>query len=121
MRRREFVAFIGGVAAVWPLGARAQKRAGPWRLGVLMSNAESDPLGQERIAALRAGLRELGWSEGGSLRIDVRWAGSDGSRLTEYAAELVGLVPDVRHARHQSHGAGDALHPHHLCGSQRSR
>jgi putative tryptophan/tyrosine transport system substrate-binding protein len=95
MRRREFVAFIGGVAAVWPLGARAQKRAGPWRLGVLMSNAESDPLGQERIAALRAELRELGWSEGGNLRIDVRWAGSDGSRLTEYAAELVGLAPDV--------------------------
>jgi putative ABC transport system substrate-binding protein len=60
-----------------------------------MSNAESDPLGQERIAALRAGLRELGWSEGGNLRIDVRWAGSDGSRLTEYAAELVGLAPDL--------------------------
>jgi putative ABC transport system substrate-binding protein len=95
MRRREFIAFIGGATAVWPLGARAQKRAGPWRLGVLMSNAERDPLGQERIAALRAGLRELGWSEGGNLRIDVRWAGSDGSRLTEYAAELVGLAPDV--------------------------
>ena len=95
MRRREFIALIGGAAAIRPLGARAQKRAGPLRLGVLMSNAESDPLGQERIAALRAGLRELGWSEGGNLRIDVRWAGSDASRLTEYAAELVGLAPDV--------------------------
>jgi putative tryptophan/tyrosine transport system substrate-binding protein len=60
-----------------------------------MSNAESDPLGQERIAALRAALRELGWSEGGNLRIDVRWAGNDASRLAEYATELVGLAPDV--------------------------
>jgi putative ABC transport system substrate-binding protein len=60
-----------------------------------MSNAESDPLGQERIATLRAALRELGWSEGDNLRIDVRWAGSDASRLTDYAAELVRLAPDV--------------------------
>jgi len=95
MRRREFIALIGGAAAIRPLGARAQKRAGPLRLGVLVSNAESDPLGQERIAALRAGLRELGWSEGGNLRIDVRWTGNDASRLTEYAAELAGLAPDV--------------------------
>jgi putative ABC transport system substrate-binding protein len=60
-----------------------------------MSNAESDPLGQERIAVLRAALRELGWSEANNLRIDVRWAGSDASRLMEYATELVGLAPDV--------------------------
>jgi putative ABC transport system substrate-binding protein len=40
-------------------------------------------------------LRELGWSEGDNLRIDVRWAGSDASRLTDYAAELVRLAPDV--------------------------
>ena len=47
-------------------------------------------------------MRELGWSEGGNLRIDVRWTGNDASRLTEYAAELAGLAPDVvmceRHA-----------------------
>jgi putative tryptophan/tyrosine transport system substrate-binding protein len=95
MRRWEFIALLAGATAAWPFGGRAQKREQPRRLGVLMSNAESDPLGQARIAALRAGLRELGWSEGGNLRIDVRWAGSDASRLKDYAAELVRLAPDV--------------------------
>ena len=86
---------LAGATTAWPFGVRAQRREQPRRLGVLMSNAESDPLGQARIAALRAGLRELGWSEGGNLRIDVRWAGSDASRLKDYAVELVRLAPDV--------------------------
>jgi putative ABC transport system substrate-binding protein len=95
MRRRKFIALLAGATTAWPFGVRAQRREQPRRLGVLMSNAESDPLGQARIAALRAGLRELGWSEGGNLRIDVRWAGSDASRLKDYAVELVRLAPDV--------------------------
>jgi hypothetical protein len=53
MRRREFIALLAGATAAWPFGVRAQKRERPRRLGVLMSNAESDPLGQARIAALR--------------------------------------------------------------------
>jgi putative ABC transport system substrate-binding protein len=93
MRRREFIGLLAIV--LWSLRAQAQRRERSRRLGVLMSNAESDPLGQERIAALRAALRELGWSEADNLRIDVRWAGSDASRITEYATELVGLAPDV--------------------------
>jgi putative ABC transport system substrate-binding protein len=95
MRRREFIALLAGATAAWPLCARAQRHERPRRLGVLMGNAESDPLGQARIAALRAGLRELGWSEGGNLAVDVRWVGSDTSRLSDYAAELVLLAPDV--------------------------
>jgi putative tryptophan/tyrosine transport system substrate-binding protein len=95
MRRREFIALLGGATAAWPFSARAQKGERPRRLAVLMSNAESDPLGQARIAALRAGLRELGWSEGGNLTIDLRWAGSDAGRLKDYAAELVRFAPDV--------------------------
>jgi putative tryptophan/tyrosine transport system substrate-binding protein len=97
MRRRRFLALLGAAAAAAspPFGARAQKRERPRRLGVLMSNAESDPLGQERIAALRAGLLELGWSEASNLKIDVRWARNDASRLNDYAAELVRLAPDV--------------------------
>ena len=95
MRRRKFIALLAGATTAWPFGVRAQRREQPRRLGVLMSNAESDPLGQARIAALRAGLQELGWSEGGNLRIDVRWAGSDASRLKDYAVELVRLAPDV--------------------------
>jgi putative tryptophan/tyrosine transport system substrate-binding protein len=95
MRRREFVALFGGAAAAWPLAARAQQPEKIRRLGVLMSNAEGDPLAQARAAALRAGLRELGWTEGHNLRIDVRWSGSDPDRLKDYTAELVRLAPDV--------------------------
>ena len=64
----------GGCIAI---SRASQRHERPRRLGVLMGNAESDPLGQARIAALRAGLRELGWSEGGNLTVDVRWVGSD--------------------------------------------
>jgi putative ABC transport system substrate-binding protein len=95
MRRREFITLIGGAAAAWPLAARAQKAARVRRIGVLMVTAESDPLGQQRVGALRAGLVELGWREGGNLQIDVRWSGGDANRLKDYTAELVRLVPDV--------------------------
>ena len=93
-RRREFIGLVGSAAA-WPLAARAQQPSRGRRLGVLMGTAESDPLGQQRVAALRAGLRELGWSEAGNLQIDVRWPGSDANRLKDYTAELVGLAPEV--------------------------
>ena len=93
MRRREFIALLAGATAAWPFGVRAQKRERPRRLGVLMSNAESDPLGQARIAALRAGLQELGWSEGGNLRIDVVIAnGTPGTAAMEQATRSVPIV-----------------------------
>jgi hypothetical protein len=93
--RRRFIAALGGTAFAWPLPARAQQSQQVRRLGVLMMTAESDPLGQQRIAALRAGLQELGWRQGGNLRIDLRWAGGDASRLKDYTAELLRLAPDV--------------------------
>jgi putative ABC transport system substrate-binding protein len=93
--RRRFIAALGGTAFAWPLPARAQQSQQVRRLGVLMVTAESDPLGQQRIAALRAGLQELGWRQGGNLRIDLRWAGGDASRLKDYTAELLRLAPDV--------------------------
>jgi putative tryptophan/tyrosine transport system substrate-binding protein len=65
MRRREFITLLGGAAAsplAWPLAARAQKAERIRRIGVLLA-AESDPLGQQRFAALRAGLQELGWEK----------------------------------------------------------
>jgi putative ABC transport system substrate-binding protein len=95
MRRREFITLLPGAAAAWPLAARAQQPEKMRRLGVLMTNAESDPLGQARVAALREGLQELGWSEGGNLRIDWRWPGGDATRVKDYTAELVRLAPDV--------------------------
>jgi putative ABC transport system substrate-binding protein len=60
-----------------------------------MSPAEDDQEGQIRATTLRKGLAELGWAEGRNINIDFRWSGGDGTRARSYAAELVGLNPDV--------------------------
>jgi len=60
--RRKFLATLGGAAAAWPLAARAQQPQRVRRIGVMITNAESDPEGQARIIAFRKALQELGWS-----------------------------------------------------------
>jgi putative ABC transport system substrate-binding protein len=95
MRRREFIILLGSAAAGWPLAARAQQPERMRRIGVLMSNSETDTDGQARIGALRQGLKELGWVEGKNLAIEYRWAGGDIGRIRSYTAELVGLSPDL--------------------------
>ena len=94
MRRREFITLLGGAAAIWPLAAGAQQSDRVRRIGVLIALAESDPEAQTRAAAFRDGLQKLGWTEGHNIRIDYRWA-ADADHLQTYAAELVGLTPDV--------------------------
>jgi putative ABC transport system substrate-binding protein len=93
--RRQFVSTLGGAAAVWPLVARAQQGELIRRIGVLTDTVESDLEGQARIAALRQGLQELGWTEGRNIRSDYRWAGGDVERARFYSAEIVALKPDV--------------------------
>ena len=96
MRRREFITLLGGAAAAWPLAAaRAQGGDRLRRIGVLMAQAEGDQEAKDRDAALREGLRELGWEEGRNLQIDERRAGGNADRLRAQAAELVQLAPDV--------------------------
>jgi putative ABC transport system substrate-binding protein len=95
MRRRDFVALLGGAALASPVAARAQQPGRMRRVGVLMGVAESDPEGQARIAAFRQGLTDLGWVDGRNLRIEYRWAAGDADRIREYTAELVALAPDV--------------------------
>ena len=94
MRRREFITLLGGAAA-WPLAARAQQVDKVRRLGILTSASETDSEGLSRIAALRQGLQELGWSENRNLKIDYRWAAGNLGRERTYAAELVTLKPDM--------------------------
>ena len=94
MRRRQFIAGLGGAAA-WPIAARAQSGDGMRRLGVLMLSLASDPEGQANAAALVQGLGALNWHEGGNLRIDWRWVGGDPALFERYAAELVALGPEV--------------------------
>jgi putative tryptophan/tyrosine transport system substrate-binding protein len=91
MKRREFITLLGGAAA-WPLSARAQAVR---RVGVLMNAAATDSNPQSYLAAFVQGLRQLGWTEGQNIRIDVRWNAGDAQLARIYAAQLIGLSPDV--------------------------
>jgi putative ABC transport system substrate-binding protein len=91
--RREFITLLGGTAATWPLAARAQQEKMK-RIAVLQG-IPNDAQSQARIAAFQQGLQELKWQEGRNLRLDIRWGAGDIDRIKAYAAELVGLAPDV--------------------------
>ena len=96
MRRREFLSVLGGAAATWPLTARAQQPDRARRIAVFIGGpAIDDPDMQAHIGTLRQGLQQLGWMEGRNLRIDYRSSSGDADRARTYAAELVGLAPDV--------------------------
>jgi putative ABC transport system substrate-binding protein len=94
MRRREFIAALGGAAA-WPLAAHAQQGERLRRIGVLVSAVEGDPRGLEYVTAFAQALAELGWTVGRNVRIEYRWGAGDLDRFRRYAAELVALAPDV--------------------------
>jgi ABC-type uncharacterized transport system substrate-binding protein len=95
LKRRDFISLLSGAAAAWPLTARAQQPDRMRRIGVLMVLAESDPEGQAYVAAFQEGLQKLGWTDDRNVRIDTRWGAGEPDRLRAYAAELVGLKPDV--------------------------
>ena len=94
MRRREFIALVGG-AVTLPLAAHAQQTDQVRRVGVLMNVAPEHPEGQPFVSAFRQALQRLGWTEGRNIRIDIRWGENDVERDRRYAAELVALTPDV--------------------------
>ena len=95
MRRREFIAALGGGAAAWPIVARAQQRERVRRIGVVMAYAQTDPNGQMQVAAFRQQLQKLGWLEGNNLQIDFRYAADDPARIRALAIELLGMSPDL--------------------------
>jgi putative ABC transport system substrate-binding protein len=92
MRRREFIAALGGAAA-WPVAARAQAQR-LRRIGVLQNQTADDAESQARVGAFLQGLQEFGWVIGRTVRIDYRWA-VDLKTLPMYAEELLALAPDV--------------------------
>ena len=81
MKRREFIAILGGFASLWPFAATALQSERMWRIGVLMSNVGSDPFGQTLVAAFRGALSKLGWTEGSDLRIELRWGAADADKI----------------------------------------
>ena len=95
MRRREFIKVICGGAAAWPFAARAQQPDAMRRIGVLMNFAADDAVAQARVTAFLQALQQLGWTNGGNVRIDFRWGAGDPERNRRYAAELVALTPDA--------------------------
>jgi len=96
MKRRQFIAMIGGAAAAaWPLVARAQPSDGMRRIGVLTNYSGSDPVAEEWLAAFRNGLEALGWHVGRNIQIDYRHAAGNADRLAAFAKELVASQPDV--------------------------
>jgi putative ABC transport system substrate-binding protein len=92
VKRREFMTLLGGAAAAWPLGARAQQAAKVARIGFLGLGPAS--AWSSRLAAFRAGLRDLAWVEGKNIVIEFRWADSV-DQLPALAAELVRMQVDV--------------------------
>jgi ABC-type uncharacterized transport system substrate-binding protein len=94
MRRRDFIAVIGGGAA-WPIAARAQQAARLRQVAILRGEVAGDPEGLRNSSALIQGLEALGWTQGRNVRIELRWAGGSVDAMKALAKELVALEPDV--------------------------
>jgi putative ABC transport system substrate-binding protein len=94
MKRRQFITGFTA-AAGWSLAARAQQPERMRRIGVLYSLTEGDPESVARRAAFERALKELGWINGGNVRIDYRWAGNDPELIRKFVSELVASAPDV--------------------------
>jgi putative ABC transport system substrate-binding protein len=94
VRRREFIKLLGGTAAGWPLAARAQQPTRMRRIGALMNISENDPQSTIWTSAFEHGLEEWGWTLGGNLQIEYRWA-NDENLYRKFARELVALTPDI--------------------------
>src|SRR6266498_3600666 len=95
MKRREFIALLGGAAAAWPLAARAEQSDRLRRVGVLQGLAESDPEWPRRFGAFKQRLQELGWTEERNVAFEFRFAGGKSERLPGLATDLVQANVDV--------------------------
>src|SRR5437763_16892704 len=91
MRRREFIALLGGAAA-WPLAVSAQQREPARRIAWLGAGRAGEP--SPYLDSLRAGLRELGWTEGRNLTLNLFWA-TELDNMEAVARELLASNPDV--------------------------
>jgi ABC-type uncharacterized transport system substrate-binding protein len=92
--RRTFITLLGAAAA-WPVTARAQQPERVRRIGVLLPAAPDDAEFQSWVGAFLQGLAQSGWITGRNIRIETRWTKFHTEDTRKYAAELVGLAPDV--------------------------
>jgi putative tryptophan/tyrosine transport system substrate-binding protein len=94
MKRRDFIALIGGAAA-WPLAARTQQPARVRTIGFLLPGGSHTTVMRAQLEAFREGLKEYGWIEGHNISVEYRFAEGKEDALAEFAAELARLRPDV--------------------------
>jgi putative tryptophan/tyrosine transport system substrate-binding protein len=95
MRRRNFIAGLASITVARPLAARAQQPDRMRLIGVLMAYTENDSTAQSWLAAFRAALAKLGWTEGSNFRIELRWSAADADTMRKLAKELVDLRPNA--------------------------
>jgi ABC-type uncharacterized transport system substrate-binding protein len=95
MRRRDFIKVVVGSAMPWPLAAHALQGERMRLIGVLMAYTENDSTAQSWLAAFRAALAKLGWTEGSNFRIELRWSAADADTMRKLAKELVDLRPNA--------------------------
>ena len=124
LRRREFIAGLGGAAA-WPLAAGAQQGDRVRRIGYLASLDENDPVARSGVylSAFTQALAGLGWTVGRNLRMDLRWGGDapiafERSRRSWSACTPTSSKLDPGNRRRP---AGDADNPDRLREGERSR
>src|SRR5262249_18163053 len=95
MRRRELI-FLSGALGLSSLAARAQQADRIRRIGILFGGcSETDPEPSARVETFRRQLRDLGWSDGRNVRIDLRLGAGDADRVRAHAEELTAMIPDV--------------------------
>jgi ABC-type uncharacterized transport system substrate-binding protein len=94
MKRREFISLLGSAAAAWPLAARAEQTERIRTVGILFGS--SDHADWRRLMdAFTQSLKELGWTDGRNVRLDIRWSGGDPGSNAAQARELVRSQPNV--------------------------
>jgi len=91
MRRRDFINFLGGAAATWPLAAHAQQPARVYNIAILSAARTNSPA----YVAFSEAFRQLGWIDGKNVVLVYRTADNRVDRLSKLAVELVRLKVDV--------------------------
>jgi putative tryptophan/tyrosine transport system substrate-binding protein len=97
VRRREFIAGLGAASApaFSPKAARAQQAGRMRRVGVLIPGAATDAESQSNVEAFTEALAKVGWIEGKNVTVDIRYNADDAALARIFAAQLIGLMPDV--------------------------
>jgi putative ABC transport system substrate-binding protein len=94
MRRREFITLLGNASVAWPLMARAEPLPDR-RVGAFINRTARDQEATDRVRAFGQGLAELGWTIGGNVQIEYRFASGSTDAFRQAASELIDFKPDV--------------------------